>query len=144
MAIEKSFGFVKVLAGLLVVLGVFAGLGSLLLWGQGFLFTFPSDVPLASPLADFFINFPLSVIAGIGLWRMRHYGYIASQIVAGFYLYASVLIFVEMFQGDLPLSPEIWAPQTIAVLIALFLIFYLWPLRDHFQSKKTGEDRIRF
>ena len=123
---------VKLLAGLLILLGIFAGVGSLLLWGQGFLFAFPEEIPLASPIADFFINFPLSVLAGIGLWRMRQSGYVAAQIVAGFYIYASVLIFVDMFQGKLPMSPEIWAPQGFTVLMGLALIFYLWPLRGKF------------
>ena len=123
---------VKLLAGLLILLGGFAGVGSLMLWGQGFLFAFPADIPLASPMADFFINFPLSVLAGIGLWRMRQYGYVAAQIVAGFYIYASMLIFVDMFQGRLPASPEIWGPQAFAVLMGLVLIFYLWPLRKKF------------
>lgn len=116
----------------LIVLGGFAGLGSLMLWGQGFLFAFPKDVPLASPMADFFINFPLSVLAGIGLWRMRQLGYITAQIVAGFYIYASMLIFVDMFQGRLPAGPEIWGPQAYAVLMGLGLIFCLWPLRKQF------------
>ena len=130
--VQSTPRLVKLLAGLLIVLGIFAGAGSLLLWGQGFLFAFPADIPLASPMADFFINFPLSVLAGIGLWRMRQYGYVAAQIVAGFYIYASVLIFVDMFQGKLPTSPEIWGPQALAVLMGLALIFYLWPLRDRF------------
>ena len=34
---------VKLLAGLLILLGGFAGVGSLMLWGQGFLFAFPAD-----------------------------------------------------------------------------------------------------
>ena len=123
---------VKILAVLLIVLGLFAGLGSLLLWGQGFLFTFPGDVKLATPIADFFINFPVSVIAGIGLLGMRKYGYAASQFVAGIYIYASVLIFVDMFQGELPSGPEIWAPQALAVAIGLTLVFYIWRLRDRF------------
>lgn len=123
---------VKILAVLLIVLGLFAGLGSLLLWGQGFLFTFPGDVKLATPIADFFINFPVSVIAGIGLLGMRKYGYAASQFVAGIYIYASILIFVDMFQGELPSGPEIWAPQALAVVIGLILVFYLWRLRDRF------------
>jgi len=123
---------IKVFSIQLIVLGGFAGLGSLMLWGQGFLFAFPKDVPLASPMADFFINSPLSVLAGIGLWRMRQFGYVTAQIVAGFYIYASVLIFVDMFQGRLPSSPEIWGPQAYAVLMGLGLIFCLWPLRKQF------------
>ena len=123
---------VRTLALLLILFGIFAGMGSLFLWGQGFLFAFPRDIPLATPITDFFINFPASVLAGVGLWRMRRFGYVAAQFVAGFYLYASVLIFVEMFQGELPSSPEIWGPQGLAVLVGLALVVYLWPLRDRF------------
>ncbi len=130
---SKTPVWVKILAGLLILLGVFAGMGSLFLWGQGFLFAFPKGVKLASPIADFFINFPLSVIAGLGLWRMKMFGFIAAQFVAGFYIYASVLIFVDMFQGALPLSPEIWTPQLLAVVIALVLVFGLWPLQKQFK-----------
>ena len=132
--IQKPALWIKLLAGLLILLGLFAGAGSLFLWGQGFLFAFPKDVKLASPMADFFINFPASILAGIGLWRMKRYGYVTAQFVAGFYLYASVLIFVDMFQGALPATPEIWAPQTLAVLIGLVLVFGLWPVRDRFQD----------
>ena len=131
---QKPSIWIKILAGLLILLGLFAGAGSLFMWGQGFLFTFPKDVKLASPMADFFINFPVSILAGIGLWRMRKFGYIAAQFAAGFYIYASVLIFVDMFQGALPATPEIWAPQTLAVLIGLVLVFGLWQVRDRFQG----------
>ena len=65
---------------------------------------------------------------------MRKFGYIAAQFAAGFYIYASVLIFVDMFQGALPATPEIWAPQTLAVLIGLVLVFGLWPVRDRFRG----------
>ena len=131
---QKNLCWVKPLAGLLIVLGLFAAVGSLSLWGQGFLFAFPKDIKLASPMADFFINFPASVLAGIGLWRMKKWGYVAAQFVSGFYIYASVLIFVDMFQGALPATPEIWAPQTLAVLIGLALVFGLWPLRKQFSE----------
>jgi hypothetical protein len=135
--VQKAPIMLKILAGLLILLGLFAGLGSFLLWGQGFLFAFPKGVKLASPVADFFINFPLSILAGIGLWRMKMYGFVTAQFVAGFYIYASVLIFVDMFQGELPLSPEIWAPQLLAVIIALVLVYGLWPLRDKFSQTEN-------
>ncbi len=123
---------VKILAAILMLMGLFAGVGSVLLWGQGFLFAFPKDIPLAGPVADFFINFPASLLAGWWLWRMRRKGLWAAQFVAGFYLYASVMIFVEMAQGRLPAAPEIWAPQMAAVALAFVLVFYLWRVRDQF------------
>jgi hypothetical protein len=42
------------------------------------------------------------------------------------------MIFVDMWQGGLPSVPEIWAPQSVAVIAALLLVFYLWPLRERF------------
>ncbi len=132
--VQKPFIWIKILAVLLVLLGLFAGVGSLFLWGQGFLFALPKDVKLASPMADFFINFPTSILAGIGLWRMKKFGYVAAQFVAGFYIYASALIFVDMFQGAIPNTPEIWAPQLLAIVIGMVLVFGLWPVRDRFQG----------
>ncbi len=130
--LEKTPVMVKILSVLLILMGLFAGAGSMVLAGQGLLLAFPSDINLAGPMADFFINFPVSILAGMGLWQMRFYGYVAAQFVAGFYLYASVMIFVEMWQGGLPSGVEIWVPQSAAVLVALLLVFYLWPLRDRF------------
>jgi hypothetical protein len=115
-----------------MLMGLFAGVGSLLLWGQGFLFALPKDISLAGPMADFFINFPASLLAGWWLWRMRRKGLWAAQFVAGFYTYASVMIFVEMAQGQLPTQAAIWLPQAFAVVVAFVLIFYLWWMRDPF------------
>ena len=57
----------------------------------------------------------------------------ASQFVAGFYVYASVEIFVDVAQGVLPAAPEILGPQVLAVLVAIGLVFYLWRVQDRFQ-----------
>ena len=69
------------------------------------------------------------MIASMGLWGMRRYGYVASQFVAGFYIYASVEIFVDVVQGGPPYSIEIVLPQVMAVAVAVALIVYLWRIR---------------
>jgi hypothetical protein len=124
---------VRILAVLLFLFGLFAFFGALFLWGEGFLFRFPQGVNVSGPFADLFVNAPASIIAAIGLWRLKRYGYVASQFVAGFYVYASVMIFVEMFQGGLPRTFAIYGPQTLAVLVAIALVFYLWRIRDLFE-----------
>ncbi|MFQ5762337.1 MAG: hypothetical protein ACE5PO_04805 [Candidatus Bathyarchaeia archaeon] len=124
---------VKILAVLLFVFGVFAFVGSLFLWGEGFLFYFPEDVDYSFPLADLLVNAPASILAGVGLWKLKRYGFVASQFCAGFYLYASVKIFALVGQGDLPVSIEGILPQAIAVVAAFFLIFYLWRVQDLFK-----------
>ena len=124
---------VTTLAILLFLFILLAFLGSLFLLGEGFLLQFPKDVDLAFPITDILVNAPASFIAGIGLWKLKKYGYIASQFVAGFYIYASVEIFVHVIQAGPPYAMEIVAPQVLAVLVAVGLVFYLWQVQDLFE-----------
>ena len=84
------------------------------------------------PIADILINAPASIIAAIGLWKLKRYGYVVSQFVAGFYVYASVVIFVEVAQTGPPYPIEIIFPQVLGVVVAISLIFYLWRVKDLF------------
>jgi hypothetical protein len=123
---------VKTLAILLFLFGIFALLGSLFLWGEGFILQFPEGVDLSYPAADILVNAPASLVAAIGLWRLKRYGYVAAQVAAGLYLYASVEIFAQALQGELAAGPEILLPQALAVAVALGLIFYLWKVQHLF------------
>jgi hypothetical protein len=124
---------IRVLSIMLFLFGVFAFVGSIFLWGEGFLLNFPEGVDYSFPIADILINAPASIIAACGLWRLKRYGFVASQFCAGFYLYASVEIFVKVGQGDLPASFEIILPQVLAIVVAISLIFHLWQIQDIFK-----------
>ena len=123
---------VKILSITLILFSLLAFFGSLFLWGEGFLLTFPEGVDYGFPIADILVNAPASMVAAIGLWRVRRYGYVAAQFVAGFYVYASVEIFVHVIQGGPPYALEIVLPQILAVIVATALVIYLWPLQDLF------------
>ena len=123
---------VTTLAVLLFLFSLLAFFGSLFLWGEGFLLQFPPDVDLTFPIADILVNTPASMTAALGLWKLKRFGYVASQFVAGLYIYASVKIFVHVIQGDLPNTLAILAPQVLAVLVAIGLVFYLWHVQDLF------------
>ena len=124
---------IKILSILLFLFGVFAFVGSMFLWGEGFILSFPEGVDYSFPIADILINAPASIIAAIGLWKLKRYGYAVSQFVVGFYIYASVEIFVDVAQAGPPYAMEIIFPQILAVIVAIFLIFYLWRVKDLFQ-----------
>ena len=115
---------IKLLGVFLFLFGLLAFFGSLFLWGQGFLFTSPEGVDLTYPITDLLVNAPATFLAAFGLWRLKRFGYVASQFVAGFYIYASVEIFVQMFQEGPPYPPEIYGPQILAVLVAVGLLIY--------------------
>lgn len=124
---------VRILSIVLFLFGLFAFFGSLVMWGEGFLFSFPSGVDYRLPVTDILVNAPASVLAAIGLWGMKHWGYSVSQFVAGFYVYASVEIFVEVIQSGPPYPVEIVIPQVMAVAVAVILVLYLWRIRDLFR-----------
>ena len=129
---------VKVMAIMLFLFSLFAFFGSLFMWGEGFLLLFPEEADYRFPITDILVNAPASMIAALGLWRMRRYGYIVSQFVAGFYIYASVEIFVEVVQTGPPYAIEIIMPQAVAVGLAVVLIVYLWRIQDSFHMRGEG------
>jgi hypothetical protein len=124
---------IRVLAGVLFLFGLFAFLGSLFLWGQGFLLSFPPGVDYRFPITDILVNAPACIISAAGLWGGRRYGYVAAQFTAGFFVYASVEIFVMVFQAPPPFPLEILIPQVFAVIMAYYLVFYLWRIQGLFK-----------
>jgi len=126
---------VKVLSVVLFAFSLLAFLGSLFLWGEGFLFSFPEGVDYAFPITDILVNAPASMLAAIGLWGLKRYGFVASHFVAGFYVYASVEIFVHVVQDGPPYPIEIIGPQVLAVVVAALLVSYLWRIQDLFFGK---------
>lgn len=123
----------KILSILLFAFGVLAFVGSAFLWGEGFILRPPAGVSIALPIADIVINAPASILAAIGLWQLRRYGYLAGYFVAGFYLYASAFILVEALWERPPDFWAIFVPQILAVLVALTLLVYLPRVRDLFR-----------
>jgi hypothetical protein len=134
----KSLGssgtfFIRMLAVLLLGIGLFALIGSLFMWGEGFILPIRKGVDYRFPITDLLVNTPASIIAAIGLLKIKRYGYIASQCVAGFYLYASCEIFVQVIQAGPPYALEIVLPQVIATFLSFILVFYFWRVQSIFK-----------
>ncbi len=122
----------KILAVLFFLFGLAALFGSLFLWGEGFVLSFPEGVDLGLPVADILINAPASILTAIGLWGMRKWGKYMAWFTAGFYLYASVEIFAHYAQlGELS-NMAITLPQAVAVLAAVVVMVVSWKYRDRF------------
>lgn len=123
----------KIVVGILFIFGLFAFVAGVTLYGMGFILTPPPDADLSYPVADTLVNGPACVLAAIGLWRLRKWGYALGWFVAGFYIYASVEIFAAFLHAGPPYLPEIFVPQTLAVLLALALMRVMWRHRDAFR-----------
>ena len=130
---SNSFVKFKTLGVVYALFGVFALLGSVFLWGEGFILSPPKGLDLAFPVADTLINAPASLLTGIGLWRMRKWAYPLAWFTAGFYLYASVEIFIHAAQDGILLTAiEITIPQVIAVLVAIVTMVLTWRNQEAF------------
>jgi hypothetical protein len=81
------------------------------------------------------------MIAAVGLWKLKRFGYVAAHFVAGFYIYASVEIFVHVIQDGWPYPLEIVLPQVLAVVVGAALVVYLWPLQVLFCGSATANER---
>jgi hypothetical protein len=123
---------VKVLAVVLFLFGLLAFFGSLFMWGESFLFSFPPSMDYRFPITDILVNAPACIVTAIGLWQGKRYGYIAAQFTAGFFVYASVEIFVMVFQEPPPYPMEILIPQILAMIVAYFLTVRLWRIQELF------------
>jgi len=123
---------IEILSIALALFSLGAFFGSLFLWGEGFILTFPEGVDYGFPITDILVNTPASMIAAIGLWKMKRYGFVAAQFVAGFYIYASVEIFVHVIQDGPPYALEIVLPQILAVIVAVALVLYTWRIQNLF------------
>jgi len=89
------------------------------------------------------INAPASILAAIGLWNYKQIGYVLSYFVSGFYLYASMEIFVETIQSGPPYQIEIIAPQIMASILAIIMVIYFWRKKNIWLSTDLRGDRIR-
>lgn len=127
--------FVRVISTILFLFGLFAFLGSLFMWGEGFILSFPQGADYAFPITDILVNAPASILAAVGLGKMKRYGFVAAYFVSGFYIYASVEIFVRVFQAGPPFAIEILIPQILAVITAIALMIYLWKKQNLFFEK---------
>ena len=54
---------VGILAAVLFLFGLFAFLGSLFMWGEGFLLSFPPGADYQFPVTDILVNAPASLLA---------------------------------------------------------------------------------
>ena len=125
---------IKILSVVLFLFGTLAFFGSVFTWGQGFILLFPKNVDYSYPITDILINAPFSIIASIGIWRYKRYGFVLGYFVSGFYIYASVEIFVQVFQKGKPYAIEILIPQILAVIVAFILCIKLWKVKNAFMK----------
>ena len=75
---------------------------------------------------------PVLLISIIGLSRMKFWGYIATQIELGTWLYSSIGSFImTILKENKDIFVLLWSP--VYILAAVVIICYTWKIRPLFQ-----------
>jgi hypothetical protein len=99
--------------------------------------TLPSEAERANAavtygfmLGDVLYSAPLLLLAGLGLWRRRPWGWLAAQMANALWIYSMTVILLRDFYSR-------WSPGGLLFVpfaaIALWAVPYLWIQRRAFQ-----------
>ena len=87
----------RLFAGLFLSTGVFALVGALFTWGEGWLF-YQKDLTISLiPLTDLIFTAPLSLLAGYGIWVKKSCGIALGLVTSGVYMFGSVQVYIMVF-----------------------------------------------
>ena len=82
-------------------------------------------------LAGDLFAMPLLLVSIIGLSRMKFWGYVATQIEMGTWVYTSLVSLVTTItKGFNDVFVIMWSP--IYLLVAIYVIVYTWKIRNSF------------
>ena len=74
----------------------------------------------------------LLLICIIGLYKMKFWGYIATQIEMGIWIYTSIVsLITTIINGFNDIFVLFWGP--VYLLVAIIVIFYTWKIRNQFK-----------
>lgn len=80
-------------------------------------------------LGDVLYSAPLLLLAGVGLWRLRAWGWLAAQMANALWIYSMTVILLRDYYSRWSPGGLLFAPFAI---IALWAVPYLWTRRRAF------------
>ena len=118
--------FEKILSFSLYATGIFALLGALYTWGDGFLFSASPETDISIFLADLLITAPISFVAGYGIGNQKKWGILAGWMIAGIYIYGSMLVYISVLQQNPPYPVDLIIPPIFGMVLSLGILIWSW------------------
>lgn len=118
----------RLFAWLFLSTGVFALVGALFTWGEGWLF-YQKDLMISLiPLADLIFTVPLSLFAGYGIGAKKNWGIALGLVTSGVYMFGSVQVYIMVFGKAPPYPLQLVIPPLFGFGIGL--CFLIWVLKN--------------
>jgi hypothetical protein len=127
--LKKESKVYSLFAWLFFTTGVFAIIGSLFSWGEGWLFNQFNLSNGLIPLGDLILTAPLSLIAACGLWFKKVWGIYTGLLTSGIYIYGSLLVFISVVWNGRPYPIQLIIPPIFGLSIAIF--YFIWVVKKN-------------
>lgn len=116
----------RLFAWLFLSTGIFALVGALFTWGEGWLF-YQKDLTISLILlADLICTVPLSLLASYGIWAKKNWGIHLGLVTSGVYMFGSVQVYIMIFWKAPPYPLQLVFPPLFGFGIGL--CFLIWVL----------------
>ena len=119
----------KLFSILFFTTGVFALVGSLFCWGDGWLFEQTNLQRIILPLADLILTAPLSLLTAYGIASKKYWGIYFGIFTAGIYSLGSLLVFISVFWNGYPYPIQLIIPPIFGLSITI--LYLIWVLKNY-------------
>ncbi len=104
--------------------GVFAIVGALFTWGEGWLFAQKYGCARLIPMADLMVAGPISLAAAFGIFLKKHWGIAFGLMASGIYIFGSALVYIQIIEQGQPYPLRLVVPPIFGMGIAVgFLVW---------------------
>lgn len=118
----------RVFAILFGLTGIFAIVGGMFSWGEGWILDHFQYIDATIPALDLLLTGPFSIMTAWGLQQHKPWGYTLGLITVGIYLFGSAEVYVMMIQGLLPVKWTLVLPPVLG--IGLAGTFIKWEIKQ--------------
>lgn len=110
--------------------GVFALVGALYTWGEGWLFAQQDLLLVMLPWADLLLTAPCSILAGYGIWKRKRWSLPLGTMTCGMYLLGSALVYIAVLWQGPPYPPRLLLPPVFGIGFAAGYLAWIWKNPD--------------
>ena len=100
-------------------MGIFALIGGIYTWGEGYVFWQKETSKVLLPLSDLFLAGPMALITALGIYQRKVWGFFLGILLVGIFIHGSVLVFISEIHGGLPISLKNVIPASLGFIFSV-------------------------
>lgn len=123
--VPKYIKHAKILSISLYLTGIFAIVGSLYTWGDGWIFTAPDGTDFQLYITDMLVTAPATIISGIGFQKLKKWVIVSGIFTSGILIYGSALVYVDVILNGAPYLLKLILPPIFGIGLSIAIIYWV-------------------